>query len=182
MRSCLAAMFGWIPLTVLGMCALSPHAGAQDLTITSTHTGTFLSGQTNAYYILRVKNVGSAPTSGYVSATENAPSGLTVTSMIGDGWTCTASSCGRSDALAAGASYPAIMVVASVATTAGSSLTNQVTVSGGGDTNAENNTASDVTAVAANGYPLAWGWNLLWPSNRASRPFEYCRHLWRVFP
>ena len=87
------------------------------MTIKSTHTGTLLLGQTNAYYLLRVKNVGNAPPVGFVSAAENAPSGLTVVAMHGDGWTCTVNSCGRSDALAAGASYPAIMVLASVAST-----------------------------------------------------------------
>lgn len=111
----------------------------------------------NAYYLLRVANVGSAPTSGLVSATENVPAGLTVTSMIGQGWTCTVNSCSRSDALAAGTSYPTIMVVASVAPSASSSLTNQVTVSGSGDSNAANNLASDVTAILARNFPMAWG-------------------------
>ena len=129
------------------------------MTLASTHTGAFQLGQTNAYYLLRVKNTGSAPTSGIVSVVENAPAGLTVTSMLGDGWTCTANSCSRSDALAAGAYYPAIMAVASVAQSAGSSLTNKATVSGGGDLNMANNTASDVTAVSANGYPVGWGNN-----------------------
>jgi hypothetical protein len=159
MRSNFVAKAGWISLTVLSLCALPPLASAQDLTIKSSHTGTFQLGQTNAYYLLRVSNVGSAPISGSVTVTENAPAGLTITSMLGQGWTCTVSFCTRNDALAEGAAYPAIMVVASVAQSAGSSLTNQATVSGGGDTNAANNTASDLTAVAANGYPVAWGTN-----------------------
>ena len=159
MRSRIAAA-GWLTLAVLGLAALSSQtASAQDLTIKSTHTGTFLLGQTNAYYLIWVSNVGSAPTSGLVTVTENAPAGLTITSMSGTGWTCTAISCSFTGALLAGESYPAIMVVATVAGSAPASVTNQVTVSGGGDLNTANNTATDVTAIAAQGWPVSWGAN-----------------------
>ena len=159
MRNRSAAACGWMVLSVIGLLGYSPMASGQDLTITSTHTGSFQLGQTNAYYVLRVKNAGLAPTSGIVSVTENAPSGLEITSMLGDGWICTVNSCSRSDVLAPGSSYPAIMAIASVALNTGASLTNQTTVSGGGDTNPGNNTASDATAIAPNGYPVAWGMN-----------------------
>ncbi len=154
-----AAACGGMVLCFIGLLGYSPMASGQDLTITSTHAGSFQLGQTNAYYLLRAKNAGSAPTSGIVSVTENAPGGLEITAMLGDGWTCTVNSCSRGDVLAAGASYPAIMAMASVAQNTGASLTNEATVSGGGDTNPGNNTASDVTAIAPNGYPVAWGMN-----------------------
>ena len=157
MRSCIAAAADWLFIAFLGLAAFSPQASAQDLTIKSTHTGAFLLGQTNAYYLIWVRNAGSAPTSGLVSVTENAPAGLTITSMSGFGWTCTANSCGSTDPLAAGASYPAIIVLATVAGSAPASVTNQVTVSGGGDRNAANNTATDVTAIAARGWLASWG-------------------------
>jgi hypothetical protein len=44
-------------------------------------------------------------------------------------------------------SYPAITLTVSVATNAGASVTNTVTVSGGGETNAANDSASDPTSV-----------------------------------
>jgi len=153
----------------LSLLGFSTLASGQDLTITSTHTGFFQLGQTNAVYILRVKNVGSAPTSGLVSVAENAPAGLSITSMLGDGWTCTVNSCGRSDALAAGSSYPAIMAIASVAQSAGTSLTNQATVSAAIDTHSDNNIANDPTTVTSNGYPLGWGAN---DAGQASAPSE----------
>ena len=140
---------GWITFALLGLNALSPLSNAQDLTILSRHTGTFLLGQTNASYLLWVRNAGAAATSGLVSVTENAPAGLTVTSMQGLGWDCGANSCSRTDPLAAGTSYAAITVMVSVGQSAGSGLTNQAAVSGGGDVNTANNTASDSTTIAA---------------------------------
>ena len=48
---------------------------------------------------------------------------------------------------ASGASYPAVTVTVSVASTAPASVTNLVTVSGGGETNTANDSASDVTGI-----------------------------------
>jgi uncharacterized protein with beta-barrel porin domain len=56
-------------------------------------------------------------------------------------------SCTRSDAVAPGASYPAITLTANVAGNAPASVTNSATVSGGGDANPGNNSASDLTTV-----------------------------------
>jgi hypothetical protein len=55
--------------------------------------------------------------------------------------------CTRSDALAAGSSYPVITLTVDVAITAPSNVTNSATVSGGGETNVSNNTASDPTTI-----------------------------------
>ena len=55
--------------------------------------------------------------------------------------------CTRSDALAAGASYPPIALTVSVSVTASPSVTNTATVSGGGEANTSNDTATDVTVV-----------------------------------
>ncbi len=56
-------------------------------------------------------------------------------------------SCSRSDALVAGASYPPITIAVNVAATAVSPLTSSATVSGGGEANTANNSATDVTVV-----------------------------------
>lgn len=159
MRSLFAAASSWIFLSVLGLLGSSALASGQDLTVTSTHAGAFQFGQTNAYYFLRVSNVGATLSSGFVSVMETVPTGLTITSMSGDGWTCTVNSCGRSDAVGAGRFYPVIVVMATVAPNAGWWLTNKVTVAGGGDVNTANNTATDLTAVVESGYPVAWGSN-----------------------
>ena len=124
---------------------LTPASPQPSLTVSKTHSGSFSQGQTGATYTVTAGNAASsAPTSGAVTVTENPPTGLTVVSMTGSGWTCTTSTCTRSDVLSAGASYPAIAVTVNVASTAPSQVTNQVTVSGGGSTSA---TASDLTTI-----------------------------------
>src|SRR5947209_18800229 len=81
------------------------------------------------------------------------PSGHTTTPLTGTGWTCTLATltCTRSDALAASASYPAITLTVNVAGNAPASVTNTATVSGGGETNTANDSASDVTTINAAG-------------------------------
>jgi uncharacterized repeat protein (TIGR01451 family) len=122
---------------------------APDLAIVKSHTGNFFQGQTGATYTVTVNNAGPGPTSGAVTVTEAPPAGLTVTALAGTGWTCTVTpaSCTRTDALASGASYPAITVTVSVAANAAASVTNTVSVAGGGELNLANDTASDVTTV-----------------------------------
>ncbi len=120
-----------------------------DLTITKMHNGSFFQGQANATYTLTVKNAGSAASFGAVSVADIAPNGLTILSMAGSGWTCNAPAgpCTRSDSLPPGSSYQPITVTVKVSATAPASVTNTATVSGGGDTNTANNTASDPTVV-----------------------------------
>jgi len=90
-------------------------------------------------------------TVGTVTVTDSLPAGLTATGLSGTGWTCTLSplTCTRSDGLASGGSYPAITLTVNVAFKVGSSLTNTATVSGGGEVNTSNDTASDTTSVVS---------------------------------
>ena len=126
-------------------------AGDPDLAITKSHTSDFTQGDPADTYTITVTNVGTAVSSGSVIVSDAAPAGLTITAMSGSGWTADlgSSTCTRSDALAAGAGYPSITVTVSVATNAAASLTNMAVVSGGGDVNAANNTASDPTTIIA---------------------------------
>ena len=120
-----------------------------DLTVTKTHSGSFTQGGSGIYTIT-VSNVGGGPTSGTVTVTDTVPAGLTATSLTGTGWTCAISptvNCTRSDALGASTSYPVITLTVSVAANAPASVTNTVTVSGGGETNTSNDTASDPTTI-----------------------------------
>ena len=121
-----------------------------DLTLTKTHTASFSQGQTGATYTLTVTNAGTGATTGTVTVTDTVPAGLTATALAGTGWTCTVASvtCTRSDALAAGSSYAAIMLTVDVAATAPSSVTNTAAVSGGGEVNTGNNAASDLTSIS----------------------------------
>ena len=132
-------------LDVIGYTLASPNP---DLTIVKIHSGNFTRGQNGATYSLTVTNSGSTSTSGVVLVTDTIPTGLTLLSMAGTGWTCTTlPTCSRSDVLAAHGSYPAITVTVNVAVNAAASVTNAATVSGGGETNTANDTASDFTSV-----------------------------------
>jgi uncharacterized repeat protein (TIGR01451 family) len=112
---------------------------APALSITKTHTGNFTQNQQGATYTVTVANGASAgATNAKVTMTETVPSGETLVSMSGTGWTCPgaggANTCDRSDTLATGASYPVLTVTVNVSSTATSPQVNQVSVSGGGMT------------------------------------------------
>src|ERR1043166_4891352 len=120
-----------------------------DLTITKTHVGNFSQGQVGATYSITATNSGSAATSGTVTVVDTLPAGLTATAISGTGWSCVLGTltCTRSDALAAGSSYPLITLTVNVANNAASSVTNSVSVSGGGQTNTTNDTATNPTTI-----------------------------------
>jgi uncharacterized repeat protein (TIGR01451 family) len=120
-----------------------------DLTIAKSHVGNFVQGQTGAVYTLTARNIGGAATAGQVTVSDTLPPSLTATSIAGPGWTCTLAplACARNDALAAGASYPAITLTVDVQDAAPQVVTNNAAVSGGGETNLANDSATDVTNV-----------------------------------
>jgi uncharacterized repeat protein (TIGR01451 family) len=113
--------------------------------VTKTHVGSVALGQTGAVYTITVINADSGPSSGTVTVTDALPGGLTATGMGGTGWTCTLATlaCTRSDALSTGSSYP-LTVTVSVTGTPSGSVTNQVSVMGGGSAAAS---ASDLTNI-----------------------------------
>jgi LPXTG-site transpeptidase (sortase) family protein len=126
--------------------------GIPDLTISKNHTDPLIRGSTTATFTLTAHNAGGGPTTGTVTVTDVLPAGLTPTAAAGSGWTCPAPagqtvSCTRSDVLAAGASFPPILVTATVLASSANAVTNVATVSGGGETNAANDTASDPTNI-----------------------------------
>jgi len=120
--------------------------GTPRLEITKSHAGNFTQGQTGATYTVTVTNAATSTgsTSGKVTVKDTIPSGLTLVSMAGTGWTCASNSCHRSSVLAAGKSYPAITVTVNVAANAPSQVTNTVAVSGGDSPAAS---ASDPTTI-----------------------------------
>jgi tripartite motif-containing protein 71 len=122
-----------------------------DLIVALSHTGDFTQGQTSATYRLTVSNSGNGPTTGTVTVVDSLPTGFTAKAISGSGWACTLGTltCTRSNALAAGASYPSITITVAVANNAPSSVANVASVSGGGEDNASNDTATDVTTIVA---------------------------------
>lgn len=122
-----------------------------DLTITKTHSGNFLRPQTGATYTITVSNVGTVDTTALITVDDTLPAGLTATDISGLNWNCTLSplQCARGDVLVSGTSFEPITLTVNVANNAASSVTNTAKVSGGGETNTANNTASDVTQIDA---------------------------------
>jgi hypothetical protein len=130
----------------------SIDVNAPDLAITKTHTGTFHRGQTGAQYNITVSNVGFGPTVGTVTVVDTLPNVThppVATALSGTGWTCTLATltCTRADALASGSSYPVITLTVNIPTNIQNNFTNTATVSGGGDVNTNNNTASDPVSL-----------------------------------
>jgi uncharacterized repeat protein (TIGR01451 family) len=141
---------------------IAPVNAAGDLALSLAHAGNFTQGDGADAYTLMVTNSGAAASSGTVTVTDALPAGLTATAISGSGWSATLNplSCTRSDALAAGASYPPITITVSVAANAPASVTNTASVSGGGDANLANNTASDPTIIIA--LTPSQAWRLRW--------------------
>ena len=125
-----------------------------DLTITKTHTGNFVQGQIGATYMITAKNIGIGATSGAVTVSDTVPAGVTPMAISGAGWTCptglltTPVTCNRTDVLAPGASYPSITLTVNVANNAAAAVTNTAAVSGGGEVNSANDTATDITTIS----------------------------------
>src|SRR5579863_263851 len=150
-----------------------------DLTIGLSASGTFTQGQTGATYTITVQNAGGAPTNSTAMVTDTLPAGLTATSIAGTGWTCTqpAGPCTRADALAPGASYPPIVLTVSVAVNAAASVIDTAAVSGGGESNTSNDTASITTTVAGLPGPV-----LLSPANGATGTSLTPLLVWSAVP
>jgi len=122
--------------------------GNVDLSIAMSHTGILMLGQMSQY-TLAVRNVGDVPTSGMVTVTDQLPIGLSAVAIAGTGWSCVLATltCARSDVLVPGAGYPGIVLSVNVNMDAPPNITNVATVSGGGDSNTGNNSASEVATV-----------------------------------
>jgi uncharacterized repeat protein (TIGR01451 family) len=132
------------------------QSGAQctpDVTLGKSHVGNFTRGLT-ASYSVPVSNLSPyGSTSGTVTVNDTLPVGLTPTSASGAGWACSIASqtvsCVDSTVLAASSSYPSITISANVAQTAPPTVTNTAVVSGGGEINLANDSATDVANVVS---------------------------------
>jgi len=121
-----------------------------DLYVSKTHTGKFTAGDVGETFLIIVSNIGAGATVGEVTVKDILPAGLMATAMVGDGWqvdlaTLTAT---RSDALAPGASYPALTLTVDVSDNASRKVTNKAIVSGGGEVNTANDLAKDRVKIA----------------------------------
>jgi uncharacterized repeat protein (TIGR01451 family) len=125
---------------------------AVDLTITKTHSGTFVAGGTGTYTITVSNAAGMEREDNTITVTDTLPAGLTYNSFSGTGWSCSAAAqvvtCTHGPTIDAGQSLPPLSLVVNVAESAAASVTNQVAVSTPSyEFNTGNNSASDVTAT-----------------------------------
>ncbi|MCL4274909.1 MAG: S-layer homology domain-containing protein [Anaerolineales bacterium] len=140
-------------LILSAMVFTSVHAeGGPDLIIEKTQSSSFTQGDTGVAYIITVKNIGDAPTSGEVTAKvfPDLPESLTATGMSGFGWTCSVEilECTRNDVLPGGAfSYPIITLTVNVALNAPPQVVVPFIVEGGGDVEYANNEAAEPTTI-----------------------------------
>jgi hypothetical protein len=134
-----------------GIWLYSDSISPSDLTIVKSHAGNFRLGDIGDTFAITVSNVGLGSTFGTVTVVDTIPAGLTATGMAGTGWTCNVgtTSCSRSDALAPAASYPPITLTVNVAANAPPILINTATVSGGGEVNLNNDTATDTVYIVS---------------------------------
>ncbi|MCC7451967.1 MAG: DUF11 domain-containing protein, partial [Anaerolineae bacterium] len=126
-------------------------SGIPDLTVTKTHAGNFFVGQPDAQYTITVNNVGSGASTGTITVQDTLPAGLTFNAVTSGPFTCAPPNsvnptCTSVSSIPAGGSLSFTIRVNVTAAGAG---TNQVAVSGGGETNAANNNASDLTTIDA---------------------------------
>jgi hypothetical protein len=130
-----------------------------DLTHQGDGTGTdFVQGETSAQIITVVTAGSNGPTGDPLGTNplkvvdNNLNSALTYTGFTGSGWSCTTPpatsvTCANDSAVASGSSYPTLTLNVNVSSTAPSSISNSVTVSGAGVTSV---TPSDTIPVDAN--------------------------------
>ena len=140
------------PLTAVSTATATVTA-APNLKITKVRSGAAFSAGGTSAYTLTVNNHGDGPTSGTVTVSDPIPAGLTVTAINAPGWTCnsvpaSSISCSRSDALAAGASYPNIVLTVAIDSGVTGEVENTSTVSGGGDSDLTDNTSSSTNPVS----------------------------------
>ncbi|MDA0161876.1 hypothetical protein OM076_16500 [Solirubrobacter ginsenosidimutans] len=129
-------------------------AGA-DLVPAKTHAGGVFVGGRAYNFTIGVANAGNLPTTGTVTVQDplDPAQFSSVNSAAGAGWACTIAAstvtCTRPDPLPAGQSYPPIVVNATVQDPAPATVVNTATVSGGGDSDDTNNSATDAGGATA---------------------------------
>ncbi len=154
--------FGDQIISITALPPLSP-----DLTIAKSHTGNFTAGSPGTYN-LTVTNSGNAATSGTITVADTLPAGLTVnggaagavtpTGANAANWSCASNAaspqvitCTSSTTISntTGSNTSAFSLTVNVASNAPASVTNNVSVAGGGElsTATGNNTASDPTTI-----------------------------------
>ena len=128
------------------------------LSSTTSSTTLFDVGSNVGSFTLTPKNIGSASTSGTISLAFTAPTGMSVASGTGSGWTCATVgqviTCSSSDVIAQGSlGQPVVIAVGVNSDQHGEVLTASASISGGAEPVGfqSNNGASKVIAIVGTG-------------------------------
>lgn len=120
--------------------------GGPDVSITKSHTGTFIAGA-NGTFNIAVKNLGNSSTAATITVTDTLASQFTFVSGIATGWSCGAAgqvvTCTNQGPIVPGTSAATIPLVVGVSASATGTITNTATVAMTGDSNTTNNSSTD---------------------------------------
>ena len=108
------------------------------LSVTKSHTGTFVTGQTATWNIQVNNIVAASNTSGTTSLSDTLPAGYTLSSYNGTGWTCSGmgtgtAACTSSQVVSGGSSYNTLALTVNVPSNSPASVSNTAAAYGGGD-------------------------------------------------
>lgn len=121
-----------------------------DLTISKTHSGTFVVGL-NGTYQIAVSNVGNTATAGPITVTDTLAAGLTFSGFSGAGWSCSAAgqvvTCTSAGPVNGGAALPTLNLTVAVGPVALGTIDSFAHVITPGDSNPTNNRDNDPTTV-----------------------------------
>lgn len=138
------------------------------LSAKKTHVGDFIQGQPGTW-VVAITNTSTLSTAGVLTVTDSLPSGFTLDSFSGVDWTCsgaTSVDCKNSDIVAGGLAYPTLNLVVNVPSSAPPTVSNTVSVSGGGA--ASTTSPSDVVNIKPNTQPTI---SLVASSATGAQPF-----------
>lgn len=145
-------------LVILSAEIISVTCQAADLSISKSHSGSFVSGGT-ADYTITVTNNGPNSETGIVTVTDVLPAGLTYNSFSGTGWSVDTSAAPTilftydcsSSPLASGSSLPALTMTVNVGAAAVPNVSNTATVASDTtfDPDSSDNSDTDAAAVSA---------------------------------
>ena len=145
---------------------------APDLTIAKTPSSSIFTVGTNAFFTLTPSNVGTSATSGGITVVDTLPTGLSYVSAGSGGtdWGCGVSgqvvTCTSTGIINAGSNGNPIKINVQVLSTAVPSVTNSVTISGGGEPAANISNNSALAIVSVSSAPV----NTFFPSGARSGP------------
>jgi hypothetical protein len=106
------------------------------LSVTKSHPGTFTQGSTAEWDITVNNTAANSDTTGTTTVLDSLPTGYTLASYTGTGWTCTGTStvsCTSSQVVAGGSSFNTLALTVNVPATSPTSVTNTADAYGGGD-------------------------------------------------